>query len=501
MRRGGGGVAGPSSPRGCTGRAALARPVAVMRLLAGAGLVLWSLGVLADAPVPARSLGLEEVVSSVLSRYPPMLAALVEQDIATGRLRQAEGAFDLNLNAGLNATPTGYYDGRTGSVILEQGLQSWGAKVYGGYRLSSGFLPDYNTQRTPPSGQLTAGVKVNLLRDGRLDRERATKAQAELGAAAADPVIVNQRLDFVRVASVAYFSWVGAGLRLSAAEALLRVANERTVAIDEQVRRGALAPIVRTDNERLVINRQLAVTQARRRFEAVSIELSLFLRDAQNLPVVATRDRLPPGFPAVAPPDPASVAKDIDTALARRPELRALALSIGRLDIERNLARNDLLPSLDVGLEARQSPAQRSLPDIDASETRVGVEFRVPLQRREAKGRLQTAEAQLGRLRTEEQFARQRIAAEVRDAHSALAAAALQIEQARRNVSLAVALEEAERLRFRQGATDLLALQIREQASFDARLGEVDAFAEYFRAHANYRAALALDGLRGEPQS
>jgi hypothetical protein len=29
----------------------------------------------------------------------------------------------------------------------------------------------------------------------------------------------------------------------------------------------------------------------------------------------------------------------------------------------------------------------------------------------------------------------------------------------------------------------------------------VDAFAEYFRAHANYRAALALDGLRGEPQS
>jgi outer membrane protein TolC len=217
--------------------------------------------------------------------------------------------------------------------------------------------------------------------------------------------------------------------------------------------------------------------------------------------VVAGRDRLPPGFPAAAPPDPVTVAKDIDTALTRRPELRALALSIGRLDIERNLARNDLLPSLDVGLEARQSPAQRSLPDIDASETRVGVEFRLPLQRREAKGRLQAAEAQLGRLRTEEQFARQRIAAEVRDAHSALAAASLQIEQARRNFSLAMALEEAERLRFRQGATDLLALQIREQASFDARLGEVDAFAEYFRAYANYRAALALDGLRGEPQS
>jgi outer membrane protein TolC len=471
------------------------------RLLFGASLVLWGFTVLADTPAVPRALGLEEVVNSVLSRYPPMLAALVEQDLAAGRLRQAEGAFDLNLNASLNATPTGYYDGRTGSVILEQGLQSWGAKVYGGYRLSSGFLPDYNTSRTPPSGQLTAGVRVNLLRDGRLDRERANKAQAELGAAAADPVIVRQRLDFVRIASIAYFSWVGAGLRLHAAEELLRVANERTVAIDEQVARGALAPIVRTDNERLVIHRQLAVTQARRRFEAAAIELSLFLRDAQNLPVVAARDRLPPGFPAVSPPDPASVSKDVDTALARRPELRALGLSIGRLDIERNLARNDLLPSLEVGLEARQSPSQSSLPDIAASETRVGVEFRVPLQRREAKGRLQTTEAQLVRLRTEERFASQRIAAEVRDAHSALAAASLQIGQARRNVSLAIALEEAERLRFRQGATDLLALQIREQASFDARLGEVDAFAEYFRAYANYRAAMAVDAMRGEPSS
>jgi outer membrane protein TolC len=123
----------------------------------------------------------------------------------------------------------------------------------------------------------------------------------------------------------------------------------------------------------------------------------------------------------------------------------------------------------------------------------------VPLLRREAKGRPQAAEAQLGRVRTEEQFARQRIAAEVCDAHSALSAAARQIEQPRRKVSLAVALEEAERLRFRQGATDLLVLQIREQASFDARLGEVDAFAEFFRAHANRRAAIAAETMRGEP--
>jgi outer membrane protein TolC len=123
----------------------------------------------------------------------------------------------------------------------------------------------------------------------------------------------------------------------------------------------------------------------------------------------------------------------------------------------------------------------------------------VPLLRREAKGRLLAAEAQRGRVRSEDPFALQRITAEVRDAHSALSAAALHTEQARRNVSLAGALGEAERLRFRQGATDLLALQICQRASFVAGLGEVDTFAELFRAHADHRAAIAADTMRGEP--
>ncbi len=446
-------------------------------------------------PTPvSRPLLIDEVLASVVSRYPPLLAALIEQDIAAGRLRQAQGAFDLNLNAGLNATPFGFYDGRTGSVILEQALQSWGAKVYGGYRLASGFLPNYNQMRTPDGGQLTAGVKINLLRDGRIDKDRAVQAQARLGEAAADPFIARQRLDFVRAATVAYYNWLGAGLRLYAAEELLRVANDRDAAVAEQVKRGALAPIVRVDNERLVISRKLAAIQAQRRFEATAIELSLFLRDGQDRPSMAMRDRLPLAFPTSVDPDGTRLQRDIADALTRRPETRGIALSIEQLKIERDLAQNELLPSLDVGIEARQSPLRRQQADIDVLETRLGVEFNVPLQRRAAAGRLKTLEGQLLRLRTEEQFIRERIETEVRDAYSALAAAALQITQARRNVVLAETLEQAERLRFSQGATDLLALQIREQATFDARLGEIDAFNEYQRALANYRAAVANDG-------
>lgn len=445
----------------------------------------------------ARALELDEVLDSVMARYPPMLAALIEKDITSGRVRQAEGAFDLTLNAGANTVPAGYYDGRTGSVILEQALPSWGARVFGGYRLSSGFLPNYNTQRTPEDGQVTAGIRLSLLRQGRIDRERATREQSRLDAESADPFIARQRLDFTRAATISYFNWVNAGFRLGAAEELLRLANDRDAAISEQVRRGALAPIVRVDNERLVVSRRLATIQNQRRFEAASIELSLFLRDSQDQPVLAARHRLPRAFPAPKPPEPARLSKDIADALAQRPELRSIALSIARIRIETDLARNDLLPNLDLTLEARQSPTQKQLPDVEPLETRAGVELRIPLQRREASGRLQVAESQIRRLQADEQFARDRIGAEVRDTFSALAAANGQIAQAQRNVVLAVMLEDAERLRFRQGASDLLALQIREQATFEARLGEVDAYSDYFRALANFRAATGIAAKEG----
>ena len=60
-------------------------------------------------------------------------------------------------------------------------------------------------------------------------------------------------------------------------------------------------------------------------------------------------------------------------------------------------------------------------------------------------------------------------------------------------IELARQLQDAETERLKQGATDLLALQIREQAAFDAQVFEVEAQAEYFRAQANYRAATAAD--------
>ncbi len=448
----------------------------------------------ASAPAKAPALTLEEVVAGVTSHYPPFLAALIEQDITNGRARQARGAFDTTLNLGSTFRPDGYYDGTTSGAFLEQPLPFWGGSVYGGYRLSSGFLPNYNKERTPEDGQFVVGIKVPLLRDGTIDARRVRLRQAELDEQLADPFILRQRLDYVRAASIAYQTWVAMGQRLRLAEELLRLAMERDDAIARQVREGASAPIVRVDNERLVLSRRIALVQATRRFEAAAIELSLFLRDKTTCePIIASRERLPEGTPEVRPPAESTLAADIARAMEARPEMRRFALTIEKVKLDERLADNALLPDLSVAFQANQSPTGARLKDVESTELEARVELKIPLERNEAKGRLQAAKAMLARLDTESRFAADRIAADVRDSFSALRGAAGQLEQTRRNVELAEQLREAEAEKFRQGAADLLALQIREQATFEARTMEVEAFAEYFRSLANYRAAIAAD--------
>lgn len=478
----------PPPRRPLSGGAALLKPV-----------LLTVVGVLIQAsPLSAgdkeKALRLPEVLASVRGLYPPYLAALVEQDVANGRVRQALGAFDLQLNAGAAVNPLGYYSGSSGYAGLEQPLNFWGGSVYGGYRLSSGLLPNYNKDRTGSDGEAVLGFRVPLLRDGNIDRRRVTLWQSQIDRELADPLILRQYLDFIRAASIAYYNWTAAGYRFALAEELLRLAKDRDEGIAEQVSSGASPPILRIDNQRLVVSREIGLVQAERRFQAAAIELSLFYRKAENSqPVIASRDRLPEAFPPHPKPQVERLNEDIRGALAARPEILRLQLSMDKVALDRRLAKNNLLPNLDLAVEARQTPGNDPAKDSDATELEAKLELKLPFQRREAKGRLDVAAAQRERLLQEQVFARDRISADVRDSYSALIAAHDALKQTRLNVELSQQLQEAESERVKQGAADLLALQLREQAMFESKVLEVEAQAEYFRAQANYRAAIAAD--------
>ena len=460
-------------------------------------LLLWVFGSLACLEATEKPLLLPEVLASVKKQYPPFLAALIDQDLAKGRIRQALGSFDLNLNSGGAKSLAGPNDGAAGYAILDQPFPFWGGNVYGGYTsyadyylLSSGYLPNYNKNNSlgNSEGVGLVGLRIPLLKDGVIDERRAKLWQAKIDQELADPVILRQYLDFIRAATISYYTWLASGHRLALTEELLRIAKDRDSAITEQVKLGAAAPIVQVNNQQMVVSREIAMVVAKRRFQASAIELSLFYRTLESArPIIAARDRLPKSFPPQPLMEESRMTSDLAKAVFQRPEMRRIELLLKKADIDHRLAKNSLLPNLDIGLLAAQ-PAFYGQTELEGL-----VQLKMPLQQREAEGRVDVADSTISRLNLEKQFTRDRIVADVRDAFVAVDAAYHALQKTRRNVDLTRQLQTAEQERLKLGATDLLNLQIREQFTFDAEVLEVEAQADYFRAQANYDAAVAGD--------
>jgi outer membrane protein TolC len=454
-----------------------------------------------EAEAPADSvLRLEDVVSFVEEAYPPLLIARLDRALSEGRLRSARGVFDLDIFAKAGGVVDGYYEYTEAEAGLEQFLGVWGSTVYGGYRLvTRDSLPSYYRNRTFEDGELAFGLSIPFLKGGPLDARRAEVQRAELELEAVGPDIARQRLDILRSATVAYYKWVAAGRTLEFARQLLQLANDRTAALEAQVATGLRPEIDLTDNQRLVLSREIGVIEAERDFLAAGVMLSLFLRGSgpEGESEIPGEERLPPQI-EVPPFDVPDIDAGVALAIERRPELVTLALEVAREEVALRLARVDLLPSLDARIEATRDFGARLYGDLARDELSAALEFKLPLQRREAGGKEIQAQTKVEQKRTALLFARDRVAAEVRATGATLLAALDQTDRAELAADLADQLRAAEQERFDQGASDLLALQIREQAAFDALVTLVKTRLDLATALADWRVAIA-EGLEVVP--
>lgn len=454
------------------------------------------IGEIGDAGASGASapLGLEDVLASVERHFPLVLAALTEVAAAEGRLLQARGGFDTRLTSKVKIDAEGFYESERFDLGLEQPTPLWGATFGGGYRLGTGDFADYDGgDQTNDSGEVRLGVTLPLLQNRRIDSRRVAEWQALIDRGRAEPLVAEKRLEAVRKASDAYWRWVSAGGRREVARRLLALAEDRQSQIELGVEEGLFAPIAESDNRRTIVERRAGLIQAERRLQQVAIELSLYLRDEAGLPRVPGDAELR-AFPEPRDPSSTLVAGDLELALQRRPELRALELELSGIDLELELAENALQPKLDLGLFVSQDlgPAASSPDDKGPFEVEAGLSFDLPLQRRRPRGKQAELAAKQTKLRRELQFARDLVVADVRDAVSALTQSWLRIAQARENVELAAQLAEAERVQLQAGESDLLRVNLREQQSAVAEAGLVDVLDEHFRALARYYAVLGV---------
>lgn len=449
-------------------------------------------------------LTVEEVRESATAFFPLIQAFRMEDEARLAQRQSKAGAFDTRLSLDGDVRPLGFYENWSGGGALEQPTELWGSRFSLRYRSSDGDFPSYDGGRvTDSSGEVAVGVEIPLLRGGLIDQRRASLRGAEIKRESFTPELELELIRVVRAATLAYWDWVATGRIVEVVEDLLEVAEERQSQIARRVEEGSEARINLRDNLRLVVERRSRLRGAQRDFRQATLMLSLFLRTPAGERRIVDASNIPQAFPEERLLNPVTVEQELERARSEHPRLRKLALERERLMLDLKLARNQVLPKLNMGLEGSRDfggsragideTGEISGDSRSATEVKMKMKFELPVQMREARGRLGVARIRLGQLDRRIHFAEGEIETEALFALEALEAAYAQTIFARENLSLASFLREAEARKLQAGLSNLIDLNIRENQAASAAESLVKAQQDYFRALAEYRARVASD--------
>lgn len=442
----------------------------------------------------------EHVLESSATRFPDILEALARERAVSGDRLAADGAFDLVFKTNGFDRATGFWTGAVLNTEVRQNLRPFGAQVYGGYRVSDGTFPIYeDINFTNNGGEFKVGALFSLLRNRSFDQRRFRVADTRLASTQASFDVTLTQVGVQLQALNAYWRWAATGQELKTYSELLGIALDRAAGLEEQVRKGALPEIALTENQQNIIRREILVAEAERNFAVASNALSFFLRDRSGNLIVPDARHLP-GDSAL--PDLVDLGELVQTnssqVLLNRPELRSLRVAIDRARNKVRLGENDLKPDLDFNIELSRDLGRVAEGGIsrDSTDTIIGFKFSVPLQRREARGRLQRSEAELRATQLREQRTQDQITIELNNILLELSAALRLSTLAENEVTQASVMVESEQKKFTLGASDFFLVNIREERAADAQIRATRATLNGRLAQTSYNAAtMNMDAL------
>ena len=437
--------------------------------------------------LPPIPLSVDEIHAWIDRTHPLLKGAGTEKVTARGRMLKALGAFeptvvnDTELERFISSSnpSAGTQTGGFNDTLVEA-RHPWGFRYSAGVRQAIGDakIPDLSFNNG--NQQVLLGGFFPLLRGLMTNPENAELQRSELADPRADVRIAQTRQDLFLAAATQFWDWVAAVKFLEVQRRAVGIAEDRFRQVEGRAKAGAVAPLDVVEANQEVQRRREVAIAAQRFVEQEQLKLSMFLWES-NAPVPPPLERAPE-FPAqVLVPTPETIKAHKLQAKADRPEIKEIGIEAKLNNIDLELAKNNLLPSLD----AEAAPARQPEKFVLGLGYRFGLELRIPIMQRRSRGEVLEAQGKADRFVLTQHFREQQVAIDVDNALSAIERAKERISAAVESLRLAKTLEDGERFRFSLGATSVLFVNLRERNSVDSE-GQV------IRAKADYQKALAL---------
>jgi len=448
--------------------------------------------VVSAKPLPPIPLTLDEVLAWVDRAHPLLKGAGTEKIVAKGKMLRALGAFEPTL---INDTEmerfipsSGPQDTKTVGFndTLIEARHPWGFRGSAGIREvinGPAKIPDLAFNNG--NNQVLLGGFIPLLRGLITNPENAELERSNLADPKADNQIAQTRQDLFFAAASEYWDWTAAVKMADVQKRALKVAEDRFKQVEQRAKAGAAAPLDAVEANQEVQRRRESLIAATRAVEQEQYKLSMFLWERDS-PVTPSAERAW-NFPIpLDTPSPEVVKADKLVARSTRPEVREVEIEAKLNNIDLALAKNNLLPSLDLEATPARSPEKFVL----GLGYRFGAEVRIPFLQRRSRGEVMEAQGKADRFVLVQKYREQQVLVDVDNALSALERAKERIAAAGQSLQLARTLEEGERFRFSVGATSVLFVKLRERNAVDSEANLLRAQADYQKAQAFYQWAI-----------
>ena len=442
--------------------------------------------------LPPIPLTLDEVLAWVDRAHPLLKGAGTEKIVAKGKMLRALGAFEPTL---INDTEmerfipsSGPQDTKTVGFndTLIEARHPWGFRGSAGIREvinGPAKIPDLAFNNG--NNQVLLGGFIPLLRGLITNPENAELERSNLADPKADNQIAQTRQDLFFAAASEYWDWTAAVKMADVQKRALKVAEDRFKQVEQRAKAGAAAPLDAVEANQEVQRRRESLIAATRAVEQEQYKLSMFLWERDS-PVTPSAERAW-NFPIpLDTPSPEVVKADKLVARSTRPEVREVEIEAKLNNIDLALAKNNLLPSLDLEATPARSPEKFVL----GLGYRFGAEVRIPFLQRRSRGEVMEAQGKADRFVLVQKYREQQVLVDVDNALSALERAKERIAAAGQSLQLARTLEEGERFRFSVGATSVLFVNLRERNAVDSEANLLRAQADYQKAQAFYQWAI-----------
>lgn len=419
----------------------------------------------------AQKLTPQIIYNSVNNYHPALVQNLLKIEEMQGKNTEMQSNFDTNFNANYFKRTKGYYDGDYLSTSISKPISALNAEFYTGFENGSQGHPVYDGQYiTGGDGRISFGGKINLFRNSKIYENTIKMLNSEMNVEKSQIYYEAKRIDLLQIALVKYWNWISAGMQMHAYGKLLELSQKRQKAIETQVKHGDIARFYSIENQQYLLQRQNQLQQAQNKFSLASFELSLYFRTQDGTPIKIFPHHLPEKIPNVFMA--VNLESDIQTATNINPALKILTLDSSQIKNEIKVARSLHLPqaSINGSFNEYHDPINKTQQE---GRTKLGIEIKMPLERRKAKGSTANLSAKKQQIQQQAILIQNQLMATVQSNINNIKATKTLLENTKNEFEIASHLTFLEKESVKQGNSDFFTLNLREQSQFQAKVKSI----------------------------